>query len=68
MLFMSKGIALGRCRKSDGMIFYCPRTRQLCVSSDYKLDEGRSTPTTFNLKYDGGIFLGLYNHHSKNNN
>jgi hypothetical protein len=46
--------------------FFCPHTKQLYVSSDYKLDEGRSTPNTFNLKYDGGIFLGLYNHESKN--
>jgi hypothetical protein len=28
----------------------------------YKLDEGCSTPHTFNLSYDGGIFVGLYDH------
>ncbi len=44
-----QGITLGRCRKSDGMIFYCPHNKQLYKSSDYKLDEGRSTPNTFNL-------------------
>ncbi len=62
-----QGIALGRCRKSDGMIFYCPHNKQIYTSSDYKLDEGRHTPNTFNLKYDGGIFVGLYNHSSPNN-
>lgn len=61
-----QGIALGRCRKSDGMIFYCPHNKQLYTSSDYKLDEGRHTPNTFNLQYDGGIFVGLYNHGSPN--
>lgn len=59
-------IALGRCRKSDGMIFYSPHTKELYVSSDYKLDEGHHTPTMFNLHYDGEIFLELYNHTSKN--
>jgi hypothetical protein len=44
-----QGITLGRCRKSDGMIFYCPHTKRLYTSSDYKLDEGRNTPNTFNL-------------------
>ncbi len=59
-----QGIALGRCRKSDGRIFYCPHNKQLYTSSDDKLDEGRNTPNTFNLRYNGGIFVGLYNHPS----
>lgn len=62
-----QGIALGRCCSSDGMIFYSPHTKELYTSSDYKLDEGRSTPpTTFNLRYDGGLFVGLYNSSSIN--
>ncbi len=56
-----QGIALGRCRKSDGMLFYCPCSQRIYSSSDYKLDEGRNTPNLFNLRYDGGIFIGLYN-------
>lgn len=60
-------IALDDCRKSDGMIFYCPHNKQLYTSSDYKLAEGRNSPNTFNLKYDGGIFVSLYNHSSPNN-
>jgi hypothetical protein len=59
---MMQGIALGRCRKSDGMIFYSPHSKELYVSSDYKLDEGRQPLTAFNLPYDGGIFVGLYTH------
>lgn len=61
-----QGIALGHCRKSYSMIFNCPHNKQLYTSSDYKLDEGHHTPNTFNLKYDGGIFVGLYNHSSSN--
>jgi hypothetical protein len=61
-----QGIAMGHCHKLDGMIFYCPRNKQLYTSSDCKLDEGQHTPNTFNLRYDGGIFLGLYNHTSNN--
>ena len=41
-------------------MFYSPATRKIYTSSDYKLDEGRSTPNLFNLHYDGGIFVGLY--------
>jgi hypothetical protein len=59
-----QGIALGHCRKSNGMIFYSPHSKELNVSSDYKLDEGHYTHTAFNLQYDGGIFIGLYNYNS----
>jgi len=40
---------LGRCWKTDGMIFYSPHSKELYVSSDYKLGEGHQTPTSFNL-------------------
>jgi hypothetical protein len=43
------------------MIFYSPHTKELYTSSDYKLDKGHNTPNTFNLAYNGGIFVGLYN-------
>jgi hypothetical protein len=56
-----QGIAIGRCRQSDGLLFYCPHNREIYSSADYKLDEGLSTPNLFNLRYDGGIFVGLYN-------
>jgi hypothetical protein len=59
-----QGIAIGRCRKTDGMLFYSPHSKEIFTSSDYKLDEGRHTPTAFNLPYDKGIFIGLYNHHN----
>jgi hypothetical protein len=62
-----QGVAFDRCRKSDGMLFYCPLNKQIYTSSDYKLDEGRSTPNTFNLQYDGGILIGLYNPQGPNN-
>lgn len=55
-----QGIAIGRSRQADGMMFYSPATRKIYTSSDYKLDEGCSTPNLFNLQYEGGIFVGLY--------
>jgi hypothetical protein len=57
-----QGIAIGRDRKSDGLLIYCPHTKKYFVSNSYKLDEGRSTANAFNLKYEGGIFIGLYDH------
>jgi len=54
------GIAIGRCRKTDGLLFYCPHTKVIYSSGDFKLDEGRNTPNTFNLQYEGGIFVGMY--------
>ena len=61
-----QGIAIGRCRKTDGLLFYSPHTKQIYTTGDYKLDEGRNTPQTFNLQYDGGIFLDLYDHNTMN--
>lgn len=54
-----QGIALRCCCKWNGMIFYCPHTKQLYTASDYKLDEGRSNCN--NLHYDSSIFTGLCN-------
>jgi hypothetical protein len=54
------GIAVGHCWKSEGLLFYCPHNHQFYSSVDDKLDEGCSTLQTFNLQYDGGIFVGLY--------
>jgi len=35
---LMQGIALGCCRKSDGVSFYSPHSKKLYISSDYKLD------------------------------
>jgi hypothetical protein len=56
------GIAMGHGCQSEGLLFYCPHIQQFYASVDYKLDEGHNTPTTFNLHYEGGIFVGLYHH------
>ena len=55
-----QGIALGRSEKTNGYIAYCPHTKQFYDTVDFKLDEGRDTATAFGLKYDGGLFFGLY--------
>ena len=44
------------------MEFYGPHTKTITASADFILDEARSTPAAFNLKYNGGLFFGLYNH------
>ncbi len=54
------GIAIGWCRKLDGLLFYYPHTKTIYSSGDYKLDEGRNTPNTLNLHNECGIFVGLY--------
>ena len=53
-------ILLGRADKADGYLLYSPFTKEFYVSSDCKINSGTSTATMFNLKYDGGLFLGLY--------
>jgi hypothetical protein len=55
-----QGIAIGRDRKSDGLLIYCHHSKKYFVSNSYKIDEGRSTANAFNLKYGSGIFIGLY--------
>jgi hypothetical protein len=57
-----QGIAIGRHHITNAMEFYCPHTKTIHVAADFTLDEARSTPNAFNLKYDGGIFFGLYDH------
>jgi len=42
------------------LLFYFPHTKVIYSSGDFKLDEGRNTPNTFNLQYEGGIFVGMY--------
>ena len=53
-----QGIAIGRSYKSDGLLVCSPFTKQFHVTGSYKLDEGQSTANMFNLKCDGGIFIG----------
>jgi hypothetical protein len=55
-----QGIAIGRDRKSDGLLICCPHSKKYFVSNSYKIEEGRSTANAFNLKYNGGIYIGLY--------
>jgi hypothetical protein len=44
------------------MEFYCPQMKTIVPAADFTLDEACSTPLAFNLKYDGGLFFGLYDH------
>ena len=44
------------------MEFYCLHTKTIIPEVDFTLDKAHSTPLAFNLKYDGGLFFGLYDH------
>jgi hypothetical protein len=57
-----QGIAIGCNQLTNAMEFYCPHTKTIVLVADFTLDEARSTPLAFNLKYDGGLFFGLYDH------
>ena len=57
-----QGIVLGRSMHCDGIIIYAPITQQFYHTNDYKIDDSNNTATHFNLRYDGGIFIGLYDH------
>ena len=55
-----QAILLGRAEEADGHLLYSPYTKEFYVSGDVKIDSGSCTASAFNLKYDGGLFLGLY--------
>ena len=46
---------------------YNPITKELYTTSTYKLDGHNATQQYFNLKYDGGMFSGLYSTDSRQN-
>jgi hypothetical protein len=55
------GIAIGRSADSNAMEFFHPITNAIYTSADYRLDSGQTTAATFpQLRYDGGLVLGLY--------
>ena len=55
-----QAILLGRAEQADGYLLYSPYTKEFYVSGDVKIDSGTCTASAFNLKYDGGLFRGLY--------
>ena len=42
------------------MLFYNPDIRSLYVTGEYPPNLGRHTNAHFGLKYNGGIFVGVY--------
>eukprot|EP00957_Ditylum_brightwellii_P122082 9310407-Ditylum_brightwellii.AAC.1 len=54
------GIAVGRSNDLDCMMMYCPFNQKVYHTNNYKLDESGHTATSFNLCYDGRMFIGLY--------
>ena len=61
-------ICLGRDDASNQLEFFHPPTRQLLYSDDYILDKNLCSGPTFNLDYDGGLYLHKYkDHHDEDN-
>ena len=57
-----QGIVIGRSMHCDGLIIYTPITQKFYHTTDFKLDQSNNKSNHFNLRYDGGIFIGLYDH------
>ena len=55
-----QSILLSRAENSDLYLLFSPFTQEFYVSGDCKIDSGNCTASAFNLKDDGGIFIGLY--------
>eukprot|EP00957_Ditylum_brightwellii_P003961 301664-Ditylum_brightwellii.AAC.1 len=55
-----QGIAVGRSLDLDCMMMFCPFNQRVYHTNNYCLDESGHTATSFNLHYDGGMFIGLY--------
>ena len=61
------GIAVGWSDTANGLLVYNPVSKELYTTSIYKIDEHNATKNYFNLKYDGGMFSGLYSTDSTQN-
>eukprot|EP00957_Ditylum_brightwellii_P177293 13506164-Ditylum_brightwellii.AAC.1 len=44
---------------------FCPFNQRVHHTNNYCLDESGHTATSFNLQYNGGIFIGLYSSDKK---
>jgi len=50
------GIALGRDRNSNAVIFWCPDSSRFVTSADYTLDENKDLKDAFpGIAHDGGL-------------
>ena len=56
-----KAILVGNDTKSDGRLFYNPKTKKLLGSSDYRLSISGPSGPMFGLKYDEPTSYTLYN-------
>ena len=61
-------ICLGRDDVSNQLEFFHPPTRQLLYSDDYIFDKHLCPGPTFNLDYDGGLYLLKYKDHQDEDN
>ena len=53
-----KAIVVGRCPKSDGLLFYIPTSKQLISNGDgYKFDTSSPSGPHFNEKFDSSFYM-----------
>ena len=53
------GLFVGYSDRVDGAMFYCPHTKQVYETADYKLAPSLPPGAFFRLPYDGGLYFGL---------
>ena len=61
-------ICIGRDDTSNQMQFFHPPSRQLIYSDDFVLDKNLCSGPTFNLDYDGGLYLHKYRDYQDDEN
>ena len=61
-------LCLGRDDVSNQLEFFHPLTRQLLYSDDYIFDKNLCPGPTFNLDYDGGLYLNKYKDYQDEDN
>ena len=57
-----QGIVIGCSIHCDVLIIHTPVTQKFYHINNFKSVQSNNTATPFNLRYDGGIFIGLYDH------
>eukprot|EP00957_Ditylum_brightwellii_P010908 826647-Ditylum_brightwellii.AAC.1 len=46
-------------------MMFCPFNQRVYHTNNYRLDESGHAATSFNLHYNGGMFIGLYSSNKK---
>ena len=61
-----RAILVGRSSKTNALLFYHPKSKNLITSSRYIIDETLPAGPTFAYEYDGGTYINKYTTHNSN--